>query len=354
MRSLCLLLLALWTPYLRADEPLAYPPVDQVRTAFKKLLDRPLVPLDVKDGPKKERADGLVLEHFTFASEKKADGSVERVPVVILRPAKVKEKLPAVVVLHGTGGSTNAMIPYLEELCKRGLIGVAIDARYHGERSSGGKGSGDYQKAILKAWQTKAGEPMEHPFYYDTVWDLWRLVDFLETRPEIDKSRLGMIGFSMGGIQTWLAASVDERIRVTVPAIAVQSFRWSLENDLWQGRARTIQLVHDQAAKDLGEAKVNQRVCKEVWNKVIPGILEQFDCPSMIRLFAGRPLLILSGTKDANCPYGGAKVGIIAAERSFHEAKAKDKLQVIVEEVGHTVTAKQRAASLAWFEKWLK
>jgi hypothetical protein len=44
-----------------------------------------------------------------------------------------------------------------------------------------------------------------------------------------------MIGISMGGIQTWLAASVDERVKVLVPAIAVQSFRWSLENDKWQG-----------------------------------------------------------------------------------------------------------------------
>ena len=44
----------------------------------------------------------------------------------------------------------------------------------------------------------------------------------------------------MGGIETWLAGAVDDRIKVAVPAIAVQSFRWSLENDRWQGRARTI------------------------------------------------------------------------------------------------------------------
>lgn len=346
--------LALFTliagPFLARAQAPAYPAPEEARKAFKKLLDRARVPLDVKTIGTKEREDGQVLEHLSFATEKKADGSPERVPLLILRPAKSAEKRPAVIVLHGTGGSMRAMLPYMEELAKRGIIGVAIDARYHGER--GGKGSTEYQKAILKAWQTKTGEAREHPFYYDTVWDVWRLLDLLESRPDIDKSRLGIIGFSMGGIQTWLAAA-DERVYAIVPAIALQSFRWSLENDAWQGRARTIQLVHDQAAKDLGEAKVNQRVCREVWSKVIPGILDEFDCPSMIRLCAGRPLLVLSGTKDANCPYGGAKLAIAAAEKAYRDAKAQDKLEVIIEEVGHTVTARQRTASLEWFERWL-
>ena len=80
-----------------------------------------------------------------------------------------------------------------------------------------------------------------------------------------------MIGFSMGGIETWLAASVDERVKVAVPAIGVQSFRWCLDNDRWQGRANTIKAAHEAAAKDLGEPAVNQKVCRALWNKVIPG-----------------------------------------------------------------------------------
>ena len=157
----------------------------------------------------------------------------------------------------------------------------------------------------------------------------------------------------MGGIQTWLAASVDERYKVVVPAIAVQSFRWSLERDQWQGRANTIKQAHLAAAEDLGEKQINARVCKELWNKVIPGILEQFDCPSMVRLFAGRSLLIVGGTKDGNCPYGGAKVAIASAERAFAEAKAKDRLKVIMADVGHQVTQAQRLAALEWFQNEL-
>ena len=330
-----------------------YPPVAEVRASFRKVLDRPKVFADAKFESTTPQTGDWVLEQLTFASEKKANGQVERVPTILSRPAKATKPMPAVVVLHGTGGSMHAMLGTMKELQARGIVGIAIDARYHGQRSGGAKGAAAYNEAIAKAWRTKSDQPMEHPFYYDTVWDLWCLVDYLETRPDIDAKRLGMIGFSMGGIQTWLAASVDERILVSVPAIGVQSFRWSLENEQWQGRAKTISLAHEAAAKDLGEPKVNARVCKELWTKIIPGILDRHDCPSMLRLFAGRPLLILNGTKDPNCPIGGARLAIASAEKAFRDVGASDKLRVDIAEVGHAVTAEQRRLAMDWFERWL-
>lgn len=339
---------------LPAQEP-NYPPPAEVRAAFLKQLDRPKVPLDVKAIENRLDPNGLLTEKLTFASEKKADGTIERVPVLIVRPGTGGGKRPAVIVLHGTGGSKEGMRPLLIEFAKLGMVGVAIDARYHGDRSGGARGAAAYNQAIARAWRTKPGEPQEHPFYFDTVWDLWRAIDFLETQPEIDAKKIGMIGFSMGGIETWLAASVDRRIAVAVPAIGVQSFRWSLEHDRWQGRANTIKVAHAAAAEDLGEPKVNQRVCRELWNKVIPGMLDRFDCPSMLRLFAGRPLLILNGEKDPNCPIEGAKLAFQEAEKAFAAANCPEKLKIMVAEgVGHTVTKEQAAEAMKWFEKWLK
>src|SRR6185436_19899005 len=141
-----------------------------------------------------------------------------------------------------------------------------------------------YNEAILKAWRAEGAE-QEHPLYYDTVWDVWRVVDYLQKRPDVDKNRLGIIGFSMGGIVTWLAGATDERIKVTIPAISVQSFRWSLDNDQWQGRAKTIQAVHDAAAKDLKQPKVNAKVAEAVWKKLCAGLTDTYDAPSMLRLF---------------------------------------------------------------------
>ena len=345
-------LLALALP-LFAQAP-AYPPPAEVRAAFRKLLDRPAVPPDVRPAGSQPLADGLVAERFSFASERKPDGSVERVPALLVRPADARGRRPAVIVLHGTGGSKEGVQDWLTALAKRGLVGVAIDARYHGERVGVRRGSEAYQQAILRAWRAKPSEPQEHPFYYDTCWDLWRTVDVLQARPDIDPKRIGMVGISMGGIETWLAAAADERVAVAVPAIAVQSFRWSLEHDRWQGRANTIKVAHEAAAKDLGEPAVNARVCRELWARVIPGITGQFDGPSMLRLFAGRPLLIVNGDRDPNCPIEGARLAFAAAEAAYREANASDKLKIMVADgVGHKVTDEQRRAALDWLAKWL-
>src|SRR5438552_1113888 len=124
----------------RAQVPTTYPPPAEVRAALHKLLDRPLVPPDVRTGETKPLADGLTAERFTFASERKPDGTTERVPVLLVKPANVTGRLPAVIVLHGTGGTKDRMQDWLTDLAKRGIIGVAIDARYHGDRAGGAKG----------------------------------------------------------------------------------------------------------------------------------------------------------------------------------------------------------------------
>ncbi len=329
-------------------------PPEKAKAALLKVLDRPKVPADVKQGPG-VASGSLSFSQWSFTSEKKADGTIERVPVLMVSPAGAKGKLPVMIVLHGTGGNKDSVKSWLEDFAKQGIIGIAIDARYHGDRSGGAKGSAAYVEAITKAWKAPADKPHEHPFYYDTVWDLWRLIDVLETRDDVDPKKIGMMGISMGGIQTWLAASVDDRVVVAAPLIGVQSFKWSLENEKWQGRANTIKAAHEAAAKDLGEDKVNQRVCRELWSKVIPGILTDFDCPNLIRLFAGRALFIANGDMDPNCPVEGAKIAIASAEEAFAKAGAKDKLVVRVNAgVAHSVTAEDRKEAIAFCAKWLK
>ena len=161
--------------------------------------------------------------------------------------------------LRSTGGST-------ADACRRGRPIDRLHRRHH------------------PRWKAKPGDPKTYPFYYDTCWDVWRTIDYLQTRDDVDPKRIGLMGISKGGIETWLAGAVDERVKVAVPVIAVQSFRWSLDNDQWQGRANTIAMSHKVAAADRGEAKVTRETCRALWTKVIPGMLDQFDCPSMLRL----------------------------------------------------------------------
>ena len=63
-----------------------------------------------------------------------------------------------------------------------------------------------------------------------------RLIDYLETREDVDARRIGLTGISKGGMEAYLAAAVDPRIAVAVPLIGVQSFRWALDHGAWDSR----------------------------------------------------------------------------------------------------------------------
>ncbi|HEX8253685.1 MAG TPA: CocE/NonD family hydrolase [Thermoanaerobaculia bacterium] len=53
------------------------------------------------------------------------------------------------------------------------------------------------------------------------LWNSIRVIDFLVSLPEVDPTRIAMIGASSGGTQTILAAAVDPRIAVSVPVVKI-------------------------------------------------------------------------------------------------------------------------------------
>jgi dienelactone hydrolase len=334
--------------FLQLSVVVAQPSRVLVAADFTALLQRP--PVDFHPSLSVIKTDSLIIEKGFIYTE-----ANEKVPVLIYKPViPGQSSFPVVICLHGTGGnkSQGDIKEFLSRFSKMGIMGVAIDARYHGERISGG--GNKYVEAIIRAWENRDSTKQEHPFFFDTVYDLWRLTDYLTTRPDVQAARIGMMGISMGGIETWMAASVDKRIKVAVPIIAVQSFKWSLENDRWQGRAGTIWGAHQQVAKDLGDSAVNKRNVKVLWDKLLPGITDEFDCPSMIRLFAPRPLLLLSNEMDKNCPLPGAELAFKAATDSYRSTNALDKLKIHVSpNEPHRLTPGHIELTIDWFKKWL-
>lgn len=326
----------------------ALPGKADTRQAFLQLIDRPRVPLAPEVRQMPDAAGNLEQFHFTFASE-----AGERVPGILIRRKDMSSgRHPAVIALHGTGFSKEDEAGLIKELAGKGFIGIAIDGRYHGERAGGAASSSEaYNNAMLRTWRT--GE--EHPFLYDSAWDIMRLIDYLETRPDVDAARIGAIGISKGGMELYLAAAVDPRIAVAIPCISVQSFRWALDNDSWHSRVGTFQSAINAAAADANVAKVDAAFVRQFYDRVAPGIYSDFDGSAMTPLIAPRPLLTINGGADARTPLPGLMECLDAIRKSYAAANAGDNFRSVIEEnTGHRVTADSYKIAVDWFVRWLK
>src|SRR5450631_870414 len=91
------------------------------RADFRKLVDRPQVALAPQVEPM-AGTNGLVEYHFSFASD-----ASNRVPGILMASTNFSGRRPAVIALHGTGGSKGNMAALCRKLAEVGFIAVAID-----------------------------------------------------------------------------------------------------------------------------------------------------------------------------------------------------------------------------------
>jgi fermentation-respiration switch protein FrsA (DUF1100 family) len=344
-------LAAIWTLLLAttpligvADQPAAPAPTTQsTRAAFLAMIDRPRVALAAEESFQTSK-DGIDRHRFTYASE-----AGQRVPGILLAKPDILndgKRHAVVIVLHGTGGKKEGELGTLTTLATDNFIAVSIDARYHGERGN----QTAYNAAIAQAF----ADGKSHPLYYDTVWDVMRLIDYLQSRPDVDPKRIGLMGISKGGIETWLTAAADPRVAVAVPCISVQSFQWGLGNDGWRGRVGTVGKGFEAAAKSAGVGTPDAAFVKRFYDRLIPGIYTQFDGPNMLPLIAPRPLLVISGDKDPMNPVPGLRLCEQSTKPAYAADGAADKFNVILQaNTGHAVTKPAEAEAIKWFQKWL-
>ena len=322
----------------------ALDPNQKTRRDFLAMIDRPRVELAAEVQPLTD-ADGLSRFHFVYSSD-----ANNRVPgLLYAKPEILKDghRHPVVIVAHGTNGKKDDYSALLTELAQKDFIAVAIDGRYHGERGK----PADYNAAIAQAFT----DGKSHPLYYDTVWDMQRLLDYLDTRSDVDPQRIGMIGFSKGGIETWMTAAIDDRIAVAVPTISGHAFEWALRHDAWHARVATVQKQFDAAAKSVGVNQPDEKFVEQFYDRVIPGIHGEFDCPNMLPLITPRPLMLINGDKDPNNPLPGVLICQKAGTEAYAAANAGDHFKSIIEEnTPHKVNKSAREEAVVWFEKWLK
>jgi len=313
-------------------------PGAELMAAFRKEFERPRVPL-APEVTSREARSGLAHEKLRLSSE-----AGVRVPVLTTRRADATDRLPVMICHHGLGGNKEGLAPYLDEFARRGFLAVGIDARYHGERQ------GDVQAAMAESFRTGK----ERPYLWDTVWDTWRVMDYLQQRPDVDGERLGVMGISLGGHTTWMVCA-DPRVKLAVPCISVCSWQWQLAHEGYKQRVQNLSKAFDGVLAAMGEKTVTPKVVAEAWRRWLPGVPDRWDCEEILLAFAPRPLLIVGGDSDPVAPLEGVKEAITVITDGYLRAKATDRLQIsIAEKTGHTITPAQQGQIFAWCDRWLK
>lgn len=279
----------------------------------------------------REDHDGYTLERFEFHN-----GVDMVVPGILLVPKGRQGPAPTIIGLHGHGSSKESIgtDPKSSQLigpllARRGYVVAAIDACFSGQRVGKGPAGPKLDKGAY---------PQELSLFKLYLWQgrsLWGmmlreeqcLIDYLETRPEVDKTRIAATGMSMGCTRSWWLAAIDDRIQAVV---GVACF------------TRYTELI----------AHGNLR--KHGIYYFVPGVLRHFDTEAIHALIAPRPHLELSGDQDGGAPTDGIEVlekKLAAVYRLY--GRADNFRSVVYKDTGHEYLPEMKDEMLAWFQKYL-
>ncbi len=128
------------------------------------------------------------------------------------------------------------------------------------------------------------------------LWNLMRLVDVIASRPEVDASRIGAAGLSMGGEWTMWIATCDARIQAAVVS------GWMCTTE--------------------GVLRVPNCPC---W--MPPGLLDLCDIAEVEILIAPRPLLFESAIADGCFPIDATRAGFAKVQAGYKVFGAEDKVR---------------------------
>eukprot|EP00941_MAST-03F_sp_MAST-3F-sp1_P004883 g4883.t1 len=280
--------------------------------------------------------ENLKIEKWSIESERSTIGVVPFLQVQKERCGD-NEKKP-VILLPGTGGSKDDLLPHLLHFAKLNYLAVSLDSRYHGER--GGDASDKYTTALLKAYTNL--KDAEHPFMYDSVLDIVRVIDFLVLQSNVDANHIGVTGISLGGMHAWRAAAVDKRITAVAPMIGVQSYQWALNNNKWHARVDSLALFFERIKKLEGKKDIDRALVEKVWKRLCPQLVDgscALDAPQLLGSISPRALLILNGENDPRCPKEGVELTFEKAKKAW--VGVGEDIQPILhfeENIGHQIT----------------
>ncbi|HEY8578805.1 MAG TPA: alpha/beta fold hydrolase [Beijerinckiaceae bacterium] len=212
------------------------------------------------------------------------------------------ERRPAMIVLHGFGSNktSDTVRTPARMLAARGYVTLAFDMR--------GCGASEGEKGRV--------------ICLEQVADTKSAVTFLQSRPEVDPARIGLIGSSFGAAVAVYTGSVDERV-----AAVVSSGGWGDGERKFRGQhpspeqwAKFTNMLEEgrRHRERTGESLMVPRydivpIPPELRGHVAPGSIQSFPAETPQSMFdfkaddvvarmAPRPLLLLHSSVDSVTP----------------------------------------------------
>jgi dienelactone hydrolase len=259
-----------------------------------------------------------------------------RMPCYLLMPKEpAGTRRPAVIAQHGHGRGKDDVAgvwasdedrrriaqdnyDYGLQLVKRGYCVLCPDARGFGERrepediASGRQSCRQGALNALLLGKTILGLK---------VWDVARAIDYLQSLPEVDPERIGMVGLSMGGTITLFTSALEPRIKAAVVSGYFCTFADSI-----------MAMEHCEC-------------------NYVPGILRLGEMHDVAGLMAPTPLLVESGEKDEIFPFEAARLAFQKLSAIYQAAGAADRPEADFHPGGHRFSG---AKAFDFLARWLR
>lgn len=255
-------------------------------------------------------------------------GAHSVMPFYLLIPKNSTQPLPTVVAFAGHGYGVADIVGLWEDgserthasgyhndfavaLCRQGFAVAAPEISCFGERQT------DFSYLDTINGQPVPGSTCTHTamlaFHLGLsvpsirVHDALCLVDYLETRADLDTQRLGAMGISGGGMHTLFSMCIDQRFNAGVISGYFSSFRDS------------ILAMHHCACN------------------FIPGLAAFGEMHDLAGLIAPRPLFFEAGSRDPIFPIQAVQRGVAEARRVYNTFSASQQIALNVFEGRHEV-----------------
>lgn len=275
-----------------------------------------------------ERVDlgDLTRETIRFETE-----PGEWVPAFVFVPKTRLTPGPAVLCFHQHNGqfelgksepaglAGNREQFYALELAHRGYVTLVFDFIGFEERRHPTLEGATYERFEFTR-RVVGGSTLQAKMTFDAT----RAIDYLTTRPEVDPSKIGCVGHSLGGQQALFTAALDERIAVAVSSCGFASYRTIFRDAI----------NHNFSA-------------------YVPDLLARGDFGAVLGLVAPRPFLVAVGNADRIFPFDGILETVASATAAYDALGVADRLAVVSVNGGHGFTDYLRERAYEWLDRWL-